>query len=94
MTGHFFVYTFLLRQKLVKQMEDDMAGKYPLIVFFDASCGLCNGEMQMIKLHDTKQRLFLIDCSAGDFEDAPYLAEGVSQAAMMKCLHVRNGDGE
>lgn len=62
--------------------------QYPLTVFFNASCGLCNNEMRAIKVHDTEQRLNLVDCSAYDFDDSPYRADGVTREALMECLHV------
>lgn len=71
-----------------------MLEQYPLTVFFDASCGLCHNEMQNIKIHDSQQHLNLIDCSAANFDDTPYRGEGVTRAAMMECLHVRNNLGE
>ena len=37
---------------------------YPLTIYFDASCALCNSEMQNIKLHDTDDLLLLVDCSS------------------------------
>jgi predicted DCC family thiol-disulfide oxidoreductase YuxK len=71
-----------------------MNEQYPLTVFFDASCGLCNNEMQAIKIHDTEQRLNLVDCSAHDFDDRPYRAEGVTREVMMECLHVLDSQRE
>ena len=71
-----------------------MNEQYPLTVYFDASCGLCNSEMTAIKIHDAAQRLQLVDCSADSFDDALFAADGVTRAAMMQCLHVRNPQGE
>lgn len=65
-----------------------------LTVFFDASCKLCNSEMQNIKLHDIADRLTLVDCSAPEFDDGPFMLEGISRIAMMNCLHARNDLGE
>lgn len=70
-----------------------MSEQYPLTVFFDASCSLCDSEMQTIKLHDLEQRLVLIDCSAVDFDDAPFATDGVTREAMMNRLHVRDQQG-
>lgn len=66
---------------------------YPLTVYFDASCGLCNSEMQAIKTHDVGQRLALVDCSAANFDDTTFRSEGITRADMMACLHVRDGRG-
>ena len=70
-----------------------MNDQYPLTVYFDASCGLCNSEIQNIKIHDTEQRLILVDCSADSFDDTPYRADGITREDMMECLHVRNRQG-
>lgn len=71
-----------------------MNEQYPLTVYFDASCALCNSEMQNIKTHDSRQQLILVDCSATGFDDTPYRSDGVTRQAMMECLHVRNSHGE
>jgi predicted DCC family thiol-disulfide oxidoreductase YuxK len=73
--------------------EVKMNERYPLTVYFDASCRLCNSEMQAIKIHDTEQRLILADCSAIDFDDAPFRADGITREAMMECLHVLDSNG-
>lgn len=71
-----------------------MNEQYPLTVYYDASCGLCNSEMQNIRIHDSGKHLILVDCSPPDFVDTPYRADGVTREAMMECLHVRNAHGE
>lgn len=75
-------------------MEVVMNEQYPLTVYFDASCSLCSSEIQNIKTHDSAQNLILVDCSAASFDDTPYRADGVTRAAMMERLHVRNSHGE
>jgi len=67
-----------------------MRSDLPLTVYFDASCRLCRSEMQNIKVHDTQGYLLLVDCSAADFDDAPFSAAGITRSAMMGCLHVRD----
>jgi predicted DCC family thiol-disulfide oxidoreductase YuxK len=74
-------------------MEVVMNEQYPLTVYFDASCGLCNSEMQAIKIHDSEQRLILVDCSSQSFDDAPCRADGISRQELMACLHVRDSAG-
>jgi predicted DCC family thiol-disulfide oxidoreductase YuxK len=64
-----------------------------LTVYFDASCELCKREMAVVRLHDVAQRLTWVDCSAADFNDAPFLEEGVTRADMMACLHLRTANG-
>lgn len=65
----------------------------PLTIYFDASCAMCNSEMQNIKLHDLEDALTLIDCSTPDFDDGPFLAEGITRDVMMNCLHARDANG-
>jgi len=63
----------------------------PLLrVFYDGSCGLCSAEMQALHELDRDDALALIDCSAPAFDDTPFRAEGVTRAAMLRALHVRD----
>lgn len=71
-----------------------MNEQYPLTVYFDASCGLCNSEMQAIKIHDDQKRLILDDCSESSFDDSPFRGQGITREAMMACLHVRDARGD
>ena len=66
----------------------------PLTLYYDASCKLCSSEMQNIKLHDREDQLTLVDCSAPEFDDSPFLLEGITRQTMMNCLHARNDQGE
>jgi predicted DCC family thiol-disulfide oxidoreductase YuxK len=70
-----------------------MNAAYPLMVYFDASCPLCNSEMQNIKLHDTDNRLVLVDCSAPGFDDKAFQPEGITRALMLERLHVHDAQG-
>ncbi len=70
-----------------------MIDQFPLTVYFDASCSLCNSEMQAIKIHDSARHLNLVDCSAADFDDSVFRADGVTREDMMACLHVRDSGG-
>jgi predicted DCC family thiol-disulfide oxidoreductase YuxK len=71
-----------------------MATSYPLTISYDASCRLCNSEMQNIKAHDTNNQLVLIDCSAPDFDDTVCKVNNISQSAMMNRLHAQDVRGE
>jgi predicted DCC family thiol-disulfide oxidoreductase YuxK len=67
-----------------------MSNTYPISIYYDRSCPLCNQEMSRLKQHDHAGNLLLIDCSADNYvspEDAPAKAE------MMRLLHVRTADG-
>jgi predicted DCC family thiol-disulfide oxidoreductase YuxK len=74
-------------------MEDNMRSDLPLTVYFDGSCRMCRSELQNIKAHDGKGHLRLVDCSAADFDDAPFRAEGVTRHDMMTRLHVCDNQG-
>jgi predicted DCC family thiol-disulfide oxidoreductase YuxK len=74
-------------------MEVIMNQQYPLTIYFDASCKLCNNEIQTVKLHDKESSLILIDCSATDFDDMPFQTQGITREAMMECLHVHDSQG-
>ena len=70
-----------------------MGQQFPLTVYFDASCRLCNSEIQTIKLHDVENNLILVDCSAEEFEGSLFKTEGVTRKEMMDQLHVRDSQG-
>ncbi len=67
---------------------------YPLTIYYDASCRLCNSEMQNIKLHDTNKQLTFIDCSDDGFDDSPFQAEGITKTLMMNRLHAQDTSGK
>jgi len=67
---------------------------YPLTIYFDASCRLCNSEMQNIKLHDANNQLILIDCSTPTFNEMPFHAEGITKKLMMNRLHAQDANGK
>jgi predicted DCC family thiol-disulfide oxidoreductase YuxK len=71
-----------------------MNAHYPLTIYFDASCRLCNSEMQNIKIHDADNRIVLIDCSAADFDDTPFRKEGIDRQLMMNRLHMQDASGQ
>ncbi len=71
-----------------------MNTQYPLTIYYDASCRLCNSEMQNIKLHDANKQLILIDCSHDSFDDRPFQAEGFTKTLMMNRLHAQAADSQ
>ena len=64
---------------------------FPITIYYDSSCPLCNQEMSRLKQHDHADNLKLIDCAAEDFS-AP--AGAPDKAAMMKLLHAYTADGK
>lgn len=71
-----------------------MDTSYPLTIYYDASCRLCNSEMQNIKLHDTNNQLILIDCSAPEFNDTEFHQLGITRNLMMNRLHAQDTNGK
>ena len=63
---------------------------YPLTIYYDASCPLCQAEMGNLKRRDTGGLLILEDISAPDFARLP---PGVTQAGLMALIHARKADG-
>ena len=67
--------------------------RYPLTVFYDASCPMCASEMHALRDLDAAGRIELIDCSAPEFSDDGFVAEGISRAALMARIHARDAHG-
>jgi predicted DCC family thiol-disulfide oxidoreductase YuxK len=38
--------------------------RYPLTIYYDASCRLCDGEMRNLMLRNTEGRMVFVDASA------------------------------
>ena len=66
--------------------------RYPLTVFYDASCPMCAGEMQALKNLD-HERLELVDCSAPDFDETVLAGIGITRADLMARIHARDAHG-
>jgi predicted DCC family thiol-disulfide oxidoreductase YuxK len=69
------------------------APRYPLTVFYDASCPLCATEMHALRDLDRRCAIELVDCSARDFSDEGLRAEGISRRVLMERIHVRDSHG-
>lgn len=67
--------------------------RYPLTVFYDASCPLCVREMAALRTRDRHGRLELVDCSAPEFSDEGLRAEGITREKLMRLIHVRDAHG-
>lgn len=63
---------------------------YPLTLYFDAACPVCNLEMDNLKARNTEGRLRFVDISDAAFDPAPL---GVSLQALNGLLHAQRPDG-
>lgn len=63
---------------------------YPMTIFYDASCPLCNAEMHNLMLRNTEDLLQFVDASEAGFESP---LQGVTQADLMNLIHARCADG-
>jgi len=64
---------------------------YPLTIYYDASCPLCNGEMHNLMLRNVNGLLQFVDASPADFNSP---LEGIAREDLMKLLHARKANGE
>jgi predicted DCC family thiol-disulfide oxidoreductase YuxK len=67
--------------------------RYPLTVFYDASCPLCASEMHALRELDAAGRIDLVDCSAPGFSDEGLRADGITRASLMRRIHARDACG-
>ena len=67
--------------------------RYPLTVFYDASCPMCASEMHALRDLDKQGRLELVDCSAPEFSDDGLIAERVTREALLARIHARDARG-
>lgn len=67
--------------------------RYPLTVYYDASCPMCASQMQALKSRDAHDRLRLVDCSTADFDDSVLSGLAVTREGLMTLLHVRDAHG-
>jgi predicted DCC family thiol-disulfide oxidoreductase YuxK len=69
-----------------------MTIRYPLTVFYDASCPMCAAEMHALKKLD-HERLELVDCSAAEFDETVLAGVGITRADLMARIHARDAHG-
>lgn len=63
---------------------------YPLTLYYDASCPLCNAEMRNLMLRNEAGRLAFVDASVSSFEPP---VVGIDRAQMMAAMHGVWADG-
>ncbi len=67
--------------------------RYPLTIFYDASCRMCATEMEALKRRDVHGRLELVDCSAPDFDETVLAGLPLRREDLMTAIHARDAHG-
>ncbi|MES2941473.1 MAG: DUF393 domain-containing protein [Pseudomonadota bacterium] len=67
------------------------AAIYPLTLYYESACPLCNAEMTKLMLRNTRGLLVFDDVSAPGFSALP---EGVSMPDLLDLIHARRADGQ
>lgn len=63
---------------------------YPLTLYYDSRCALCNAEMGNLMLRNTAELLRFADVWAPDFEGPP---GACTQQDLLTLIHARQADG-
>jgi len=63
---------------------------YPLTLYYESACPLCNAEMNNLMLRNTAGLLRFVDVSAPGFEDCP---PGTTLDELMQLMHGLTADG-
>jgi predicted DCC family thiol-disulfide oxidoreductase YuxK len=64
--------------------------QYPLTVFFDGACPICDREIALMRLLDRRRQLEFCDFSAKEYEAA---SSGFAAADLATVIHARWADG-
>jgi predicted DCC family thiol-disulfide oxidoreductase YuxK len=67
--------------------------RYPLTIFYDRSCPLCEQELHAIRDYDRHGELRLVDCSPPSFHDDAAAAAGISAFDLMHQIHALDAAG-
>lgn len=63
---------------------------YPLTLYYESACALCNGEMTNLMLRNTAGKLRFVDVSAQGFDNPP---PGTTLEALLDLIHAQKADG-
>lgn len=63
---------------------------YPLTLYYESACALCNGEMTNLMLRNTEGKLRFVDVSAPGFDSPP---PGTTVADLLELIHAQTADG-
>jgi predicted DCC family thiol-disulfide oxidoreductase YuxK len=64
---------------------------YPLTLYYESACPLCDAEMRNLQLRNTAGLLRFVDISSPGFKDFP---PGTDLAALLALIHARRADGQ
>lgn len=67
--------------------------RFPLTIFYDASCPMCATEMHALKSRDADGRLILMDCSAPEFDESVLGGLPIRRSDLMTLIHARDAHG-
>ena len=63
-------------------------------VYFDGHCSACVEQVDKLRAADRRRkRLAFIDCAGDDFHDEAAQQAGMTQALLLRAIHVRSSDG-
>jgi predicted DCC family thiol-disulfide oxidoreductase YuxK len=65
-------------------------GTYPLTIFYESACALCDAEMTNLRLRNSGDLLVFVDVSAPGFTDLP---QGTTMQDLLTLIHARAADG-
>lgn len=65
-------------------------GLYPLTLYYDGSCALCDAEMQNLMLRNSAGQLKFVDISAPEVDELP---AGTRREELMTVIHAQRADG-
>lgn len=63
---------------------------YPITIYYDASCPICEREIHLLKEFDRENKIELVDCSPIEYVGE----DGFSRESMMKLIHAKASDGK
>lgn len=67
--------------------------RFPLTIFYDASCSLCANEMRALAARDGGRKLLLVDCSSAQFDETVLAGTPIRRHHLMELIHARDAHG-
>jgi len=67
--------------------------RYPVTIFYDASCAMCASEMHALRHRAAPGVLEFVDCSASDFDETVLAGTTIARRDLMSLIHARDAHG-